>query len=1024
MERKQIDDNIRQIDLQPIAAPIQSFAAPGPSPLRGLAEGLSKLDAGLKSFEDGRAKKQADDDKLRGQAQFYKDNDGHLAELVRSGKIPAQWSPGMVNGFKAAQGTFLGTQLQSNFQDAYDKWDGKNSEDPKAYETFVHTWMAQNIPEDTDPHVLKTLLPQIGEAVTSGANRHIEDRHKAVYGGMVDTTVANIGQDVDKANSDGLSVPEGTNYPALWDSIAKKRQASVDAGVRPEDLDLGIMNAMSAKILTTRDPELLKFFDQKVPGKDYTYGESPDGIKIKKETLDSLDVINRRNISDASEAQKAIDREQLNAAKAEAGSLLAHDPTKPLPEALIERGSKLDGDFRATVEGWRDSFAKGMPSDPDKLRHVYSEMYDASQNGGDPTAIARNAASQGVFTNPEDASKVFTMAEKLASNKDAIKGVFEDQSYKTLEKVIAGRTQSVNDFTGDPMVGMSNEGLEAQYDLRQKATEWALSHPNATSAEQAKAVSDIGKTILDSLQPPPEGAADNGSGLIYNRDQKQFTFPNPYAPDATAQPTPTPAPAEEAPAAPVKPPEAPKGESLGSKMLHGLDGRGETATSPAKPPADDGSHKDILGGLTAEQRKSMEERAKAFGLPVEEYVKRLTAPKQQSSADGVVQNASFTPAKEMTAAGNPVMDQTIATKLIDESFTDSIVGAGTDAPDYSTASAGGDPKAGRLLGLIRQHEAAGNYNAVYGNARNTTDLGKFSLNQILAMQAAARSRGVKSTAIGGYQFIYKTLRGLKDEMKLTGDEKFTPELQDRLGMALLQRRGYEQFKAGTLSKRGFALRIAQEWASLPDPNTGRSVYAGDGLNASSVRPRQVLAELGLITEAQASEGTPNASTPVYTDVQDAAAGRVSNAEVYANIPDTDETGNGGQRAKFAAWNPDPIGNNEKNLSSLNPQLADVAKLAQQYAPDVQFVVGMGKRTPEQQKQAIEWGWSKTEHSDHLTGSAVDLWPIVDGKVKFDPAAQKKIAAAMKKAAKKLGVQLDVGADWKKFKDLPHFALKA
>lgn len=832
MDRKEVDSSIRQIDLQPIAAPIQSYVAPGPSPLRDLAQGLGKFDKGLAEFEDQRAKKQADEDKLRGQAEFYKDNDGSMAEAVSSGKIPAQWSPAFVRGFKHSQGDFQGTNLQSDFQAAYDAWDGKDSEDPHAYETFVHGWMAQNIPEGTDPSILRTLLPHVGAAVTAGANRHIEDRHKAVYGGMVDTTVATIGQDVDKASADGLSVPEGTNYEALWTSIAGRRELAIKQGVRPDDIDLQLMQSMSAKVLTTRDPGLLGFFDQKVPGKDYTYGESPDGIKIKKETLDSLDVINRRNLSDEVEATKAANKAAIEASDKEAGDLLANDPTKPLPESLLARVGKLDGGARARYEGWRSSFAKRLPSDNQKVDAVYSEMYAASQDGRDPVKVWSDAASQGVFTDPEDASKARAMADKLASNKDAIKAVFDDQSYKTIEKVIAGRTQGVDSFTGDPMVGMSDEGLEAQYDLRQKATQWALQHPNATSEEQAAALSAIGKGILENMTPPEAGAADNGSGLIYNRDTKQMSFPNPYSPDPNAPPPEKPAPAiTDVPGTVNKALEDAKAKS----------GKAPQAAAPVDPEV-----QDALNGMPAEQRKSVDERAKAFGMSTEEYMKKLLAPKVDPTTTNSIQPISYKEqAERTTTAGNPVMTQEIANKLIEDSLSE-IDQRGEGARTVRNPAQVADPRAGRLLDLIKVHEAGGNYNAVYGKSGSKRNLGAFSLNQILAMQVAARSRGVPSTAIGGYQFIYKTLRGLKGSMGLTGDEKFTPRLQDMMAMQLLRQRGYDAFKAGRLSKRAFALRIAQEWASFPNPNTGRSVYAGDGLNASSVHPSRVLQELGLI----------------------------------------------------------------------------------------------------------------------------------------------------------------------------------
>lgn len=155
-----------------------------------------------------------------------------------------------------------------------------------------------------------------------------------------------------------------------------------------------------------------------------------------------------------------------------------------------------------------------------------------------------------------------------------------------------------------------------------------------------------------------------------------------------------------------------------------------------------------------------------------------------------------------------------------------------------------DPVASRLGNFIGELEAGGNYNAVSGKANSTVDLSQFSLNQILAMQVGAKARGQLSSAVGKYQFIRKTLRGLKAELGLSGSEKFTPELQDHLFHARLIRRGYNEWKAGRLSERQFALRLSQEWAALPNPRTGRSYYVGDGVNKARARPRDVYAALG------------------------------------------------------------------------------------------------------------------------------------------------------------------------------------
>src|SRR5690606_4463454 len=117
------------------------------------------------------------------------------------------------------------------------------------------------------------------------------------------------------------------------------------------------------------------------------------------------------------------------------------------------------------------------------------------------------------------------------------------------------------------------------------------------------------------------------------------------------------------------------------------------------------------------------------------------------------------------------------------------------------------------------------------------------------------------------------------------------------------------------------------------------------------------------------------------------------------------------RPRFEQWNPDPVGNHEANLQTINPTLADVVRRAQQLA-GVNFVVGSGLRDEALQRKAIEWGWSRTMNSDHMAtpgghSNAVDLWPLDEGgAVKFDRNLQMQIVEAMRAAAAELGVDLD------------------
>jgi hypothetical protein len=125
---------------------------------------------------------------------------------------------------------------------------------------------------------------------------------------------------------------------------------------------------------------------------------------------------------------------------------------------------------------------------------------------------------------------------------------------------------------------------------------------------------------------------------------------------------------------------------------------------------------------------------------------------------------------------------------------------------------------------VGQHESNGNYNAIYGNADSQEDLSQYSLDEII-QKSKAHGQEHGSGAIGRYQFMNYTLEDLKKSLGLTGTEKFTPELQDLLGMALLERRGYNKFQNGEISADQFMDNLSQEWAALPNAE-GKSHYEG------------------------------------------------------------------------------------------------------------------------------------------------------------------------------------------------------
>lgn len=109
------------------------------------------------------------------------------------------------------------------------------------------------------------------------------------------------------------------------------------------------------------------------------------------------------------------------------------------------------------------------------------------------------------------------------------------------------------------------------------------------------------------------------------------------------------------------------------------------------------------------------------------------------------------------------------------------------------------------------------------------------------------------------------------------------------------------------------------------------------------------------------------------------------------------------------------------LQGIHPDLVKVVRRAIQIS-EVDFAVGEGLRSIERQKELVKQGASKTMNSRHLTGHAIDLMALSNGKVVWDWPLYHKIADAMKRAAREVNVQIEWGGDWKTFKDGPHFQL--
>lgn len=167
-----------------------------------------------------------------------------------------------------------------------------------------------------------------------------------------------------------------------------------------------------------------------------------------------------------------------------------------------------------------------------------------------------------------------------------------------------------------------------------------------------------------------------------------------------------------------------------------------------------------------------------------------------------------------------------------------------------------------LLDVIRSKEAPRGYGQIYGGAKGVslaTDVSKMKLRDVRALQDKMLKAGSASSAVGGYQFIKKTLIATMAQMKLTGDEYWTPGLQDQMAVHLMNGRGLQSYLAGRINAVEFANNLAKEWASLPVVsrikgatrmvNPGETYYAGDGLNKAHHDPKAILKLVEALSDA-------------------------------------------------------------------------------------------------------------------------------------------------------------------------------
>ena len=111
------------------------------------------------------------------------------------------------------------------------------------------------------------------------------------------------------------------------------------------------------------------------------------------------------------------------------------------------------------------------------------------------------------------------------------------------------------------------------------------------------------------------------------------------------------------------------------------------------------------------------------------------------------------------------------------------------------------------------------------SGKNVQPLSNLTIGEIKEVQLFMLKNGSSSTAVGKYQFIRGTLNELVNALGLPDNTIFSSDTQDKLAMQkLILNRGYDKWLNGKMSDNDFQKGLSKEWASIANPDTGKSYY--------------------------------------------------------------------------------------------------------------------------------------------------------------------------------------------------------
>ncbi|MVT66872.1 transglycosylase SLT domain-containing protein [Bradyrhizobium pachyrhizi] len=494
--------------LTPVATPLGLYdrpATPSPSPLHGVAQALSSLSSDLASWGQEQQKEQQQADFLKGQADFLNGTYQGYAEGVRSGEIPASSSPWYQRGANQAMGAAAGYGLESNFAASYEKWDGKNDPNPQAFEDWFRSNATGSI-KNNNPYFLKGLIPHLNEV----HNRYHDKWQKSVEQNAQYTAIAGFGAAAGGAIDDVMQdwrqdAGDGELYKpdisALSGTLNTIRQRGYDMGMKREQIDNAVVDAIQAKTLQYRDPELLQLLENKSSAGP-KLSDTPYGRDVKLKTESTLTEMWKKETNEARLQQEREDKLAANQAKASIVEQLLKDPKAPLDDRQLAAVQKVDGDFKLDIMKWRDQVLTSQTADdPRKVNQLFTDILEG---GGDGMDKLMSAIRAGDVHSQDNVSRAFTFIKSVQDYNKSGSSILTTSAARMyisqLEEQGVDSKFSKNRPIGAPPV-LTPEARQALFNYRFGLMQWALQNPGASVLAQEKEASDRGEQILRNFTP-------------------------------------------------------------------------------------------------------------------------------------------------------------------------------------------------------------------------------------------------------------------------------------------------------------------------------------------------------------------------------------------------------------------------------------------------------------------------------------------------------------------------------------------